>query len=121
MINALRQLFLLAALTLLGFAFYVLLFWAGVAASITILFYRGVGLAIAAALFTGVCAFAIGRRISDTSLPIASAALSLSFNLCFLVLFPVTVDRSVTVYLLSTIEQRREIGIDSSDLEHSFI
>lgn len=117
----LRQLVLLAGLSIFGFAIYVLLFWVGIGASITILFYRGVALAIVAAIVVVLAAIWLARRTGDTSLPIAAASLSLSFNLCFLVLLPVTVDRSVTVYLLSTIERRQEAGIGARELEQAFI
>lgn len=116
-----RQLLLLAGLTLLGFAIYVLLFWAGVGSAMTILFYRGVALAIIAAVVVGLVALWPARRKSDSSLPIAAAALSLSFNICFLVLLPVTVDRSVSVYLLSTIEQRQDAGMTPDELQRAFI
>jgi hypothetical protein len=117
----LRQLLLLAAFALLGFAVYVLLFWVGGAASITILFYRGVALAFIAALLTGLAAAWLARRLGDRSLPIAAAVVSLSLNICFLVLLPVTVDRSVTVYLLSTIDRQGGAGIDARGLERAFI
>lgn len=116
-----RQLLSLAGLTLFGFAAYLLLFWANAGASITILFYRGVALAIAAALLTALPALWLARRTNDRSLPIAAAALSASFNICFLVLLPVTVDRSVTVYLLSTVEQRQSNGIDAGGLQRAFV
>ena len=118
--SSLRQLLLLAGLTLLGFGIYVFLFWVGLAASISILFYRGVALALGAALIVGLVG-SWGRRADDASLPIASAALSFSFNICFLVLLPVTVDRSVSVYLLSTIEQQQNSGIDADQLQRAFI
>ena len=116
-----RQLLLLGALTAFGFAVYVLLFWSGAAGSIRILFYRGIILAIAAAVVTGVVALWPARRTRDSSLPIAAAALSLSFNICFLVLLPVTVDRSVSVYLLSTIEREQAAGIDATALQRAFV
>jgi len=114
----LRQLLVLAGLTLVGFAIYVLLFWAGIGASMTILFYRGVALAIGTAILVGLFALWPARRTRDSSLPIAAAALSLSFNICFLVLLPVTVDRSVSVYLLSTIERRQ---MTPAELQAAFI
>ena len=116
-----RQLLQLGVMTLLGFGLFVLLFWLGVGASITILFYRGIALALVAAFVIGVLSAWIGRRSGDTSLPIAAAALSLSFNICFLVVLPVTIDRSVTVYLLSTIERRQDAGVDSKALERAFV
>jgi hypothetical protein len=117
----LRQLLLLAALTTAGFAVYVLLFWMGAESGMTILFYRGIVLALITAAVVALAGFLVGRRIGDTALPIAAAALSLSANVCFLVLLPVTVDRSVTVYLLSTIEQEQQTGINASGLEQRFI
>ncbi|NUQ17815.1 MAG: hypothetical protein HOP95_05075 [Sphingomonas sp.] len=116
--TVLRQILILAGLTVLGFAIYVLLFWVGVGSSMTILFYRGVALAIVTAILVGLLAIWAARRTGDSSLPIAAAALSLSFNICFLVLLPVTVDRSVSVYLLSTIEQRQ---MSSAELQRAFI
>jgi hypothetical protein len=116
-----RQLLLLGGMTLLGFALYLLLFWMGIGTSLTILFYRGIALAIIAAVIIAIVSAWIGNRVGDTSLPIAAAALSLSFNICFLVLLPVTVDRSVSVYLLSTIEHQQEQGIDAAELERSFV
>ncbi|HEX5257689.1 MAG TPA: hypothetical protein VFW35_02780 [Sphingomicrobium sp.] len=121
MMRAVRQLALLAGLALAGFAIYVLLFWAGAAASIGILFYRGIVLAFAVAILVALAAFFLIRRSSDSSLPIAAAALSLSFNICFLVLLPVTVDRSISVYLLSTIERQQQKGVDAPGLERSFV
>ena len=116
-----RQLFVLGGMTLLGFALFVLLFWMGVGASMTILFYRGTVLAAGVAVVVGLFAAWIAARSGDSSLPVAAAALSLSFNVCFLVLLPVTVDRSVTVYLLSTIENRQESGVDAAALQRAFV
>lgn len=115
-----RQLLVLGFLAALGFALFLLEFWAGVGSSITILFYRGLVLAAVAALLTGVAAAWMGRRLRDPSLAISAAAVSFSLNTCFLVLLPVTVDRSVTVYLLSTIEQRNG-GIAAPALEQAFV
>lgn len=119
--SAIRQLLLLMLLTFVGFAIFVLLFWAKVGSSITILFYRGVALAIAAGLVTGLVALWPARRSRDPLLPVSAAAVSLSFNICFLVLLPVTVDRSVTVYLLSRLEQRQQSGMDAAQLQQAFI
>ena len=113
-----RQLFLLAVVTILGFAVYVLMFWVRVGGSMSILFYRGIVLAVVTAILVGLIALWPARRTGDSSLPVAAAALSLSFNICFLVLLPVTVDRSVSVYLLSTIERRQ---MNPAELQRAFI
>ena len=117
----LRQLFGLAGLTLFGFVVYLLLFLGDIAGSISILFYRGVILAFGAAIITGMLALWFSRRTRDSSLPIAAAALSLSFNLCFLVLLPVTIDRSISIYLLSTIERGESRQITSRALKTDLI
>lgn len=116
----LRQIAALGLLTALGFALYLLAFAAGAASSITILFYRGVVLAGLVAVIIGITGAWLGRRLRDPSLAISAAAVSLSLNLCFLVLLPVTVDRSVTVYLLSRVEQEPS-GIAPPLLERVFI
>lgn len=116
-----RQLLMLTGLTMCGFLIFVLLFWIGLCASITILFYRGLLIAVLASLLVGAGAYWIARRSNDPSLPIAAASLTLSFNICFLVLLPVTVDRSVTVFLLSTIQRQQNRGIDAPALQQAFI
>jgi hypothetical protein len=114
-----RQLLALGALAAFGLVLYLLAFWIGAGASITILFYRGVVLAAAVGLVTGAAGAWLGGRLRDPSLAIASAAVSFSLNVCFLVLLPVTVDRSVSVYLLSTVEQQD--GINPPALEQAFV
>jgi hypothetical protein len=116
----LRQLLLLCALTLFGFAIFVLLFWAGAGSSITILFYRGVLLAFVAAVVTGIVAAWLARHSDDRSLAVAGASVSLAFNICFLVLLPVTIDRSISVYLLSTIERQQD-GVAPQALQSAFV
>jgi hypothetical protein len=105
----------------IGFALYVLLFWSGAGSPITILFYRGIVLALVTAILVGIASAWIARRTRDSSLPIAAAALSLAFNICFLVLLPVTVDRSISVYLLATIDSQQQGGIAAKELEHAFV
>jgi hypothetical protein len=85
-----------------GMILLVALFKLGVAGSVDILFYRGVVLCVVTfALTVGLLAYA-GRRTGRISLRDASAAgaLSLGLNLSVLVIAPVTVDRSVSVFIL---------------------
>lgn len=116
-----RQLLSLGALTLLGFALFVLMFWAGIEDSVTILFYRGIILAAASAICVGIVGLWYSRRAKDCSVAVTAAALSLSFNLCFLILLPVTIDRSVSVYLLGTIERSGPGGADRYRLERALV
>ena len=101
----------LAALALLyatalatGFALLVLLFKAGVLGGVSVLFYRGLALiGVAAVLTLAGLALAIGRaagRRLQARDALGAAAMSLAFNLCFFVLAPVTVDRSITIFML---------------------
>lgn len=87
----------------LGFAVLVGLFKAGVFASIPILFYRGVVLCGVAFVLTAVAgAYALKQlRLGTVRDGFSVACLSLGLNLAFLVLVPVTVDRSVSVFILA--------------------
>jgi hypothetical protein len=116
----LRQLLALGVLAAVGFALFLGAFAIGAGSSVTILFYRGLVVAAAVGLVTGVVGALVGRRFGDPSLAISAAAVSFSLNVCFLVLLPVTVDRSVTVYLLSTIEGQQG-GTTAPALEQAFV
>jgi len=107
-VNALRSFaaaaLLFAAAAVLGFLILVALFKSGAFRGVDILFYRGVILvALSAAATFGLLALA-GRLWRRTGITlrdaVAAGALSLGLNLSFLVIFPVTIDRSVTVFLL---------------------
>jgi hypothetical protein len=116
-----RQTAALVALASFGFLLFVGLFALGLFGTIPILFYRGIALAICAAVATGLAALVLTRHSNGSLLVVPAAALTLSFNLCFLVILPVTIDRSISVYLLSTIERHDKDGIDASSLETMFL
>ncbi len=117
----LRQAGTLLALTMFGFALFVGFFAAGLLAAIPILFYRGVALAACAAVVTGIASLLTGGRGGGAPLAVPAAALVLSITLCFLVILPVTVDRSISVYVLATIESHARTGILAEELEDAFI
>lgn len=121
MIVHIRQAAMLVTLASVGFLLFVALFAAGLFGTIPILFYRGIVLAVCAAIATGLLAIVATRRTAGTPLIVPAVALSLSLNLCFLVILPVTVDRSISVYLLSTIERHDRNGIDATHLEAAFL
>ena len=87
-----------------GFVCFALLFRADLFSGLTILFYRGLVLLVLA-FGIALCAMAVlakllhgwGVRRRDA---LGACVLSLSLNLSFLVIFPVTVDRSISVFLL---------------------
>lgn len=115
----LRPLIWLAGAVLVGFLVYLALFTSGVGGGIPVLFYRGLVLALAAGLVVGLGMVRLTRGRGDPTLAIAAAATSIAFNTCFLVLLPVTIDRSISVFLLATIE--RADGATADELEGAFI
>ncbi len=87
-----------------GFGIFVLLFQTDLWSGVTILFYRGLLLLIVAFLLTLAATVAFsglgrawGLRRRDA---LGACVLSLSLNLSGFVILPVTVDRSVSVFLL---------------------
>jgi hypothetical protein len=97
----------LAALTA-GFLLYIGLIASPLLGSVPLLFYRGVAIAFIGALLLIVLMAVAARRIAalDLSTMIGAAALSLAFNISFLIVFPVTFDRSITMFLLARIEKQ---------------
>ncbi|MEE7492834.1 hypothetical protein [Methylobacterium oryzae] len=106
------QALLQAAAIALGFGCFVLLFQTDLWAGVTILFYRGlILLAVAFLLTLAVTATlaglgrAWGLRRRDA---LGACVLSLSLNLSAFVILPVTVDRSISVFLLGQMAARPE-------------
>ncbi len=95
---------LYAAAPVIGFGLLVALFRAGVLAQVNILFYRGLALIALAFVATFAVVFLGARRGPIAGVrgrdAFSAAVLSLAFNLCFLVIFPVTIDRSISVFVL---------------------
>jgi len=124
--TALRHLALLAiaygATLIAGFLLYVGLIASPLLSSIPLLFYRGIAIAfVTLPLLAGV--LAITRRwirALDLSTIVGAVALSLAFNITFLVVFPVTFDRSITMFLLARIEAQNG-RLDAPALERIFV
>jgi hypothetical protein len=85
-----------------GMVVLVALFKLGVAAQIDILFYRGIVLCAIALVLTILLLTYAGRLTGRVSLrdAIAAGFLSLGLNLSVLVIAPVTLDRSVSIFIL---------------------
>ena len=105
---ALRLVFALASLYVvacaLGSGLLLLGFKAGILAQLDILFYRGLVLIALSFLATfGLLAFVL-RQLHTAPVgardAFAAAVLSLSLNLAFLIVVPVTVDRSISIFVL---------------------
>lgn len=119
---AVRSTILYACAAVLGLATLVMLFKLGVAGGMDILFYRGVVLCGVACALTIVLVALAGRRLGRISLSEAVAAgiLSLGLNLSFLVIAPVTVDRSISVFLLAHMAQHEQHMFTTPELEAAF-
>ncbi|WP_443970359.1 hypothetical protein [Sphingobium sp. CR28] len=74
---------------------------------VTVLFYRGILTGLCAVFVLGLMIAVVAKRFRiDLSTAVGAVIASLSLNICFLVLLPVTVDRSISVFLLARIEQQ---------------
>jgi hypothetical protein len=120
--EASRSAAVLAVAAALGFLLLVALFKLGVAGSMDILFYRGVALCVVAFVLTTAIVAVAGRKLGRISLSeaIAAGALSLGLNLSFLVIAPVTVDRSISVFLLSHMAQNEQHVFTTHEMENAF-
>lgn len=88
---------------------------------IKIVFYRGVFLSFLSTCILAVAGLLLYKRMRiDLPTLVGAIATSLSFNLCFLVLFPVTVDRSISVFLLARIESNPN-GLSEKELTQIFM
>jgi hypothetical protein len=102
MMIVLRLAAVYATLVLAGLVIYVVLFQFGAQG---IVFYHGLWLAVCAATIQLTVVIIFRQRIGITlETAIATTALSLAFNLCMLTVFIVTIDRSISVYLLSRLD-----------------
>ena len=84
-----------------------------------ILFYRGWLLAGLVAALLAIGMVLAGRRLKlDPQTIIGAVFCSAALNVCFLVLFPVTIDRSISVYLLARVEAQP--GMTTEQLSEQF-
>ena len=119
---ALRSSLFYASTALLGLVLLVALFKLGVAGSMDILFYRGVVLCGITFVLTAILVALAGRRLARISPAeaIAAGALSLGLNLSFLVVVPVTIDRSISVFLLGHMAQHEQHVFTTPEMEDAF-
>jgi len=113
-------------LTFIGFSLlYLFLFRTSLFSSQRVLFYRGNLLLLVAFLLTAAILFVFRRRFKlsfETAL--AALVLSAALHLAFFVVFPVTFDRSVTMYLLNRLETAKSAqcaGLFEKEMERVFI
>ena len=122
LLRALARLALIyAGVLILGFLAYIGLIRTPLLAGVEILFYRGVLVAAILALLLIMAGIGALRwlRLEPATL-VGAVALSLAFNISFLIVFPVTFDRSITMFLLARIE-RQDGQLDATALERLYI
>jgi small-conductance mechanosensitive channel len=109
----------------LGFGLLCLLFKAGLLAGIGILFYRGLVLALLAAIATGLLMAAFIARLRRPGLQrrdaAAAAIVSFSLNVALLVVVPVTVDRSISVFLLGRMGSTAATTYTADEVRRMFV
>lgn len=107
-----------------GLALLCLAFGAGVLSGIEILFYRGLVLIVFVAIATFAFLAAVLHRWPAVRLgtrdAFAAAALSLAFNTAFLVLVPVTVDRSISLFVLARMADRPQASFTADAMSGLF-
>jgi len=92
-----------------------------------VLFYRGIELLVMTTVATLIVTILVFRKQWKFKLETIVSALIFTFSihLSFFVIFPVTFDRSVTMYLLETLKQRGNSescqGLSEEQLEEVFI
>lgn len=123
MIHRLMRLAMTYAVALIvGFLLYLALIASPLLGDMPILFYRGVVVAAVAAPLLALLLGVAGRYLPslDLSTIVGAVALSLAFNVSFLIVFPVTFDRSITMFLLARVE-RQDGRLDARGLEHVYV
>jgi len=122
--NAIHDTIYIFLSILFGLFLYIIIFNTPILLSEKIIFYRGIILALIVGVGLSVISLLLSFRwcrwINGSTI-LAATATSLSCNLCFLVLLPVTIDRSISVYLLAHIEQAGKAGVSVEEARALFI
>lgn len=117
-----RGTLILAVAAVLGLIVYMAALGSPLFRNISILFYRGLvldGLLAILIVLAGLLSRWRGRHL-DPVLALAAAAVSFSVNLSYLVVIPVTIDRSISVFLLATVANEEE-PVSKTDLQRIFV
>lgn len=120
--DAARSLAIYGVSCVAGLCLLVAAFKAGLFGSISILFYRELVLCCLVALAMVVLAYLSFRKLEFGSLgeAIAAGMLSLGVNLAVLVVLPVTVDRSVSVFVLSYMNAHASEALSPEEVDAGF-
>jgi hypothetical protein len=121
-----RLIFTYLAILFIYSLIYIALFHLPLFIEQKVLFYRGLLLLVAATITSGFLLTLIKSKFALTYETIIPALfVSISLNLCFFVIFPVTFERSITIYLLNALNEPATSntcqGILKDKLEQKFI
>lgn len=90
-----------------------------------VLFYRGLqALLLTSVLYLAIGASFIHKKVSFLESYFSALAVAISFSLTIFVLVPVTADRSISVFLLHSLQQNKnscQAGMTKNDLEQEFV
>jgi hypothetical protein len=105
-----------------GIFFFIGLFWLGTLNnSMPILMYRGLVIACVACIPQACLLWCLLRNFPGREyILLAATSLAFAANVIFLVVFPVTIDRSVSIYLLGQLS-RASLGMTESELNERVI
>jgi hypothetical protein len=104
-----------------GLGLLVLAFKLHALRSIDVLFYRGVVLIALVGVVTLGLTLTLGPRLHvSLGSALAAAVLSMSVNLSLLVLLPVTIDRSISVFLLGYMDKEPTTAFTADELRSAF-
>lgn len=109
----------------LGTGFFILLFHTGVLANISVFFYRGVSLLVLSSLSITLILLYFrttkyGKLLSIKDI-ILLITLIFCLNLVFFTHFPVTADRSISVFLLGYMNKYQDRYLTNKDITGEFI
>jgi hypothetical protein len=109
----------------LGFVLFAAMFKLGILAGIPVLFYRGLVLAVLAAIATALLLASAIARLRHPELrrrdAVSAAIVSLSLNIAFLVVVPVTVDRSISVFILGRMASENGRVHSADEIRRMFV
>lgn len=123
MVHFLRLFLLVILCSLVGTALFTVLFWVDFARDLVpILMYRGLLIGGLAAVVHMLLLLGLRRIVPfiHDAIIVGAVSVAAAVNLIFLVVIPVTIDRSVTVYLLGQLARAPE-GLTESQLRNQLV
>lgn len=112
----------LAMACLAGFAIFLALTRIGLLSGIETVFYRGVVLAGISAIILFALLLVLNRKrpLVSEDLVVAAVAITFALSTAFVIVGPVTVDRSITVFLLAHMDRNSDESFTPARLQAEF-